>query len=201
MDIMYLLVLLHLMISYSSGVDYYVKPAPFWGSKCPSGDQPCKTLDKYANDSQHFEDKDIRMLFLDGVYNWTKNLNFSQLDSVQMITTTPGSQVKIQLLHGDRTIELATRFVLIQNLLIAGDTTTRTSVVLLSAQEMYMHRVHFAGASLIIMVRSDIHLENVPLINITINNSHFVPLRTISLLAVETANLLGKQSDSAFIPP
>ena len=64
-------------------------------SKCPSGDQLCKTLDEYANDTQDFEiNGDIRLLFLTGTHNLTTNLNFSRQHSVQMMPETPVIQVK-----------------------------------------------------------------------------------------------------------
>ena len=67
----------------SSDSDYYVKP--FVDSEChPPGDEPCKTLDEYANSTQDFG-SDSRFLFLPGVHELQENsLSLRYLNSFQM---------------------------------------------------------------------------------------------------------------------
>ena len=156
----YLLVPLHLC--YSNSVDYYVKP--FLESKCPSGDQLCKTLDEYAKSTEDFQEGDIRLLFLAGIHNLTSNLNFRQLHSVQMIPAIPGTLVKIQLSCGDRIIDPATRFT-IKKLTIFG--AKRSSFILMDPHKVYIHRVNFSETSLILTTRSN-HSHNM---DVTVEDS------------------------------
>ena len=65
------------------GSDYYVKPSV--DSKCPPSEEPCKTLDEYANNTQDFA-HDVRLLFLPGFHELIGNtLRLSHLDTVQLI--------------------------------------------------------------------------------------------------------------------
>ena len=155
----HLLVLLHLRCSTNS-VDYYVKPSSAESKQClPSGAraQQCKTLDEYAaNSTEEFQEGDVRLLFLAGVHNLTMNLNFSQLHSVQMIPAFPGTQVKIHLLCGDRTIYMETIMTMrpaftIKNLTIFGAKTSM--IVLMDPQKVYVYGVNFYETSLFMRPR------------------------------------------------
>ena len=157
---MLLLVLLHLRYSTSVYHNYYVKPS--LESKCPPGpwpwhDQPCKTLNEYANNTEDFKiNGDIRLLFLAGTHNLTTNLSFSQLRSVQMMPEpqTPGTQVKIQLLCGDRTmIDLARvgKFT-IKNLTIFGAKRSSSVVFMHPQRELSTYGVTISETSLVIVI-------------------------------------------------
>ena len=94
--------------------DYYVKPS--MESECPSTDQPCKTLDEYANKSQKFEGE-VRMLFLAGIHNLNKDLTLGGYDTLEMasVRSIAGvvnheSQVKVQLSCCDITIHSVDSF-------------------------------------------------------------------------------------------
>ena len=70
--------------STGSDNDYYVKPLV--DSEChPPDDEPCKTLDEYANSTQDFG-SDPRFLFLPGFHELQENsLSLSYLNSFQMM--------------------------------------------------------------------------------------------------------------------
>ena len=130
-----------------TGSDYYVKPTG--ESKCHSDGRPCKTLEEYANDTQDFNG-DIRLLFLAGVHSLSKNLTFSQVDSVQMIPVTRGTKVKVQLLLQYMIIKVdsASGFT-IEHIDISGMKEYGNVIVVKNSQMFSMHSVNLYKCSVL----------------------------------------------------
>ena len=128
-----------------TGNDYYVKPSE--ESKCPSGGQPCKTLNEYAENMMDFNG-DIRFLFLAGIHSLSTNLTFNQVDSVQMTPAAPGTKVKIQLLYCHMIIKIdsASGFI-IKNIDISG--IKESVVIARNTQMLSISGVNFYEASVL----------------------------------------------------
>ena len=165
-------------------MDYYVKPS--LKSKCPSGDHPCKTLNEYANNTEDFHQYgDIRMLFLAGVHNLTKNLNFSQLDSVQMMPEAYGTLVKIQLLSCNMITNSTSRF-RIENMVISG--AKLESINVINTQELSLQGVNLSEISL--FIRKDLgRLLGITIQDSLLEQSSQTGLQIIDLNSEGTLNL------------
>ena len=159
-----------------TGSDYYVKPAV--ESKCPSDGQPCKTLDEYANNTQDFNG-DVRLLFLTGIHSLSKNLTFSQVDSIQMIPVNHGTKVKIQLLYCNNLmlikVDSASGFT-IENIDISGIEDSVNVIVVKNTQMLSMHDVNLYKCSVLFRRLSftptqDSLLDANMMVNVTIQDS------------------------------
>ena len=143
--------------------DYYVKPSV--ESECPSGEQPCKTLGEYANETQNFS-SDMRMLFLAGVHRLNRNLTFNQQKSVQMIPESAGAIAKIQLQCCDMVIDSVSSFI-IDSMGITGAEDSRSMIMIIDIVKLNVSVSNFSKISL--HVRRESALDG--LVTITLQHS------------------------------
>ena len=160
------------------GTDFYVKPA--LAQDCPLGDQPCKTLDEYAENSQNFSG-DVRLLFLPGIHKLTTNLQLgsSRLHSVMMmpansILTTDNiikSRVMIQVTSCNVTVTVDSIPSLgVENLSISGADNLENCFAIKNIPSLSIYGVRFVNCPVILAYGLE---STTPNVNNTIRLSSF----------------------------